>query len=66
MIDLCYKSQNSKEIAWFVCGHTIIDNLLKNNNNNMYYPAKCEQNEEFWCRGHKFTMKKVMIGGDAE
>lgn len=66
MVDLCYKGANSKEIAWFVCGPTIIENLLKNNNNNMYYPEKVEKNEDFWCCGHRFAMKQVKIGGIEE
>ena len=66
LIDLCYKGRNNKEIVWFVCGDTIIENLLKNNNQNMYYPQKVDENEEFWCAGHRFVMKKVKIGGENE
>lgn len=66
LIDLCYKGRSSKEIVWHVCGETIIDNLLKNNNKNMYYPEKVDDNEEFWCCGQRFVMKKLKIGGDDE
>ena len=49
---------------WLVCGDVIIENLLKNNNDNMYYPQKVDSEGEFWCCGHQFTMKKIRIGGE--
>ncbi len=66
LIDLCYKSRNDKDIVWFVCGDVIIENLLKNNNDNMYYPEKVDSEGEFWCCGHQFIMKKIRIGGEQE
>ena len=66
LIDLCYKSRNSKEIVWFVCGDVIIKNLLKNNNGNIYFPKKVNSNEEFWCKGSRFVMEKIKLGGDNE
>lgn len=66
LIDLCYKSRNDKDIVWFVCGDVIIENLLKNNNDNMYYPQKVDSEGEFWCCGHQFVMKKIRIGGEQE
>lgn len=66
LIDLCYKSRNDKDIVWFVCGDVIIENLLKNNNDNMYYPQKVDSDGEFWCCGHQFVMKKIRIGGEQE
>ena len=44
----------------------IIENLLKNNNDNMYYPEKVDSEGEFWCCGHQFIMKKIRIGGEQE
>lgn len=66
LIDLCYKGRNDKDIVWFVCGDVIIENLLKNNNDNMYYPQKVDSEGEFWCCGHQFIMKKIRIGGEQE
>ena len=66
LIDLCYKGRNDKDIVWFVCGDVIIENLLKNNNDNMYYPEKVDSDGEFWCCGHQFIMKKIRIGGEQE
>ena len=64
LIDLCYKSRNNKEIVWFICGDVIIKNLLKNNNDNMYFPKKVTSDEEFWCKGNRFVMEKISVGGD--
>ena len=67
LIDLCYSGRADKEIVWTVCGETIIDNLLKKNNNNMYYPKKVDANGEFECCGHQFSMTKLkMHGGEDE
>ena len=66
LIDICYKGNTNKEIVWLICGDTIVDNLLKNNNYNLYYPIKVESNEEFECCGAKFTMKKLKTQGGEE
>jgi len=63
LIDLCYSGRANKDIVWSVCGDVIIENLLKNNNYNMYFPDKVDDNEEFECCGSKFVMKKVKVGG---
>ena len=77
LIDLCYSGSVNKrtgkhlgkcldkEIVWTVCGDTIIENLLKKNNHNMYYPKKVNENGEFECCGSQFVMTKVKVtGGD--
>ena len=67
LIDICYNGRSDKEIVWIVCGETIIDNLLENNNYNLYYPVKVATDSEFECGGHQFVMKKMKIqGGDEE
>lgn len=66
LVDLCYKSRNDKDIVWFICGDVIIENLLKNNNDNMYYPQKVSSDGEFWCGGRQFVMKKIRIGGESQ
>lgn len=66
LIDLCYKGRANKDIVWAICGETIIENLLKNNNYNLYYPEKVASEEEFECCGSKFVMKKLKIGGETE
>lgn len=65
LIDICYSGRTDKEIVWTVCGETIIQNLLKKNNYNMYYPSKADQDGEFECCGYQFTMTKLkVLGGD--
>ena len=67
LIDICYSGRTDKEVVWIVCGDTIIDNLLKKNNNNLYYPKRVDDGGEFECCGHKFAMTKLKIlGGDEE
>lgn len=67
LIDICYAGRADKEIVWTVCGDTIIENLLKKNNNNLYYPKCVDDSGEFECCGHKFIMTKLKItGGDEE
>ena len=67
LIDICYSGRADKELVWIVCGDEIVDNLLKKNNNNMYYPKKVDSDGEFECCGHSFVMTKVkMHGGEQE
>jgi hypothetical protein len=66
LIDMCYKGRSDKEIVWLICGETIVENLLKNNNYNLYYPSKVKYNEEFECCGAKFVMKKLKAQGGEE
>lgn len=66
LIDICYNGRSDKEIVWLVCGETIVDNLLNNNNYNLYYPVKTDCNSEFECCGHKFVMKKLKLQGGEE
>ena len=66
LVDICYSERSDKEVAWVACGETIISNLLKKNNNNMYYPKKVDSNGEFECCGHQFVMTKLKITGGEE
>ena len=67
LIDICYKNKKGVVLVWDLCGKTILNNLLKKNNNNMYYPSRVDSGSEFECCGHKFIMKKVKRqGGDTD
>jgi len=67
LIDICYSGRADKEIVWTLCGNTIIENLLKKNNNNLYYPKRVDDNGEFECCGYNFIMTKLkVLGGDEE
>jgi hypothetical protein len=79
LVDLCYsgsidkrtgkhlEKRLDKEIVWTICGETIIENLLKKNNHNMYYPKRVDSDGEFECCGHHFMMEKFKVTeGDNE
>lgn len=79
LIDLCYSGKINKrtgehlekrldkEIVWATCGETILENLLRKNNHNMYYPKKIDSDGEFECCGSQFVMSKLkIIGGEEE
>lgn len=65
LIDLCYKDGINKQVVWTICGDTIVDNLLKRNNNIIRYPKKCE-NGDFWCCGNQFSMETLVYGGEKD
>lgn len=57
VLDICYKTKKSKQFAWDICGDVIINNLLKKNNNMIWYPEVVETNGEFKFDGVEFVMK---------
>jgi len=62
LIDMCYKSEKSKQFVWDVCGEKIIDNLHKRNNGIIHYPVKVEKDGDFEYCGENFKMCKKAIG----
>jgi hypothetical protein len=58
VIDLCYKSINSKQFTWDICGNYIISNLLMKNNNIIHYPILDNKNPEFYYCGNGYKMEK--------
>ena len=60
VLDLCYTNNESKQFAWDICGDTIIENLLINNDYMIEVPELSNDGEiEFG--GLKFNMKKSQI-----
>lgn len=60
LIDLCYVHGMQKELVWDMCGHTIVNRLLKKND----YIINCSvksNNPDFTCRGIGFQKVKVEI-----
>jgi len=55
VINICYKTNNSKQFAWDICGDVIISNLLRNNNYNISYPILDVNGDIEFC-GNKFSM----------
>lgn len=55
VLDLCYRSNNSKQFCWDMCSDEIIENLLSNNNNTIFFPVRDEKGDiEF--SGKKFSI----------
>lgn len=61
VIDICYKSEKSKQFAWDVSGNVIIENLLKRNGYKISYPAHNEPG--FTYQGESFSMKTLILDG---
>ena len=59
-IDLCYTNDKSKQFAWSMCGHTIIQNLLRKNNNEIIYLTESEEGTVKYC-GKKFKIEKKKV-----
>ncbi|SHO53683.1 hypothetical protein [Anaerocolumna xylanovorans] len=60
VLDICYSSKKSKQFAWDICGRTIIENLLKQNDYMIWYPKESDEGDiEF--NGKKFIMKNKKL-----
>ena len=61
VIDMCYKSNNSKQFAWDVVGQQLIRNLLINNKHIITFPIQDDYGDiEF--NGKKFSIVKKKVG----
>ena len=56
ILDLCYRRSGSKQFCWDICSEEIIDNLLKNNDNTIYFPVQDEDGDIEFC-GKRFTLE---------
>lgn len=63
VLDICYKKDASKQFAWDIAGDTIIKNLLKKNNNTIYYPT-LDTDGEILYGGERFAFVRKQLGGD--
>ena len=62
VLDLCYRSERTKQFAWDICGDVIIRNLLSKAGNIIYYPKRVEKDGEFVYCGEQFVMCEKAIG----
>ena len=60
VLDICYKTENSKQFAWDICGNVFIKNLLKRNGYMISYP-ELNNNWDFKYMGFGFTMKNITV-----
>lgn len=65
VLDICYKTEKSKQFAWDICGDVILDNLLKNKGGIIHFPQLVNDNGDFEYCGENFVMCEKMIGGDS-
>ncbi len=56
ILDLCYRRSGSKQFCWDICSEEIIENLLKNNDNTIYFPVQDEGGDIEFC-GKRFTLE---------
>ena len=68
LLDLCYKTNKSKQFVWNVVGDVIVNRLLKLKDNHIKYPALVTQRDgqyDFDYCGKLFRMmEKVLEGND--
>jgi hypothetical protein len=65
VLDICYTSIKSKQFAWDVCGETIIENLLRINNNRIKYLRRDEDGDIEYC-GEYFSEKYKTLDLESE
>lgn len=56
VLDICYKTQKSKQFAWDICGDSIIDNLLAKNENIIWYPEESDTGDILF-GGKRFILR---------
>lgn len=61
LLDMCYKTQKSKQFVWDLCSKTIIENLLVRNNNELHIPIHVDSDGEFEFCGEQFNITTVQI-----
>lgn len=59
ILDICYKTENSKRFAWMIAGETIIKNLLIKNGSKLTFPVN--EGHEFEYGGEWFSMKTIVL-----
>lgn len=60
LLDVCYKRNSSKKIAWSLAGHQIIENLLNNNGRVVSAPVLDPDGNIEYC-GNRFTEISVEL-----
>ena len=63
LLDVCYRDGVDVSIVWNLCGDVIVDKLVKKS--GVYSYPERDEDGEFSYGGVKFTMKNVLIGGEA-
>jgi len=61
VLDICYKSDKTKQFAWDICGDTILDNLLQKNNMKIHFPQYTDEDGDFEYCGENFRMTEKKV-----
>ncbi len=64
VLDLCYPFEKSKQFAWDICGETILENLLEQNNRTIHYPVLAADQGTFEFGGEQFYMHQKILKED--
>jgi hypothetical protein len=65
VLDICYKSDDSKQFAWDICGEVIINNLLKKNDYKITYPI-ADENGIIEFQGQRFSLITQEVNNEAD
>lgn len=63
IVDICYRTNGTKQFAWDMCGDTMIENLLNRNGHVINYPV-ADQDGDIEFGGSRFTMKRKEVPVD--
>lgn len=66
VLDMCYRTDKSKQFAWDICGDVIIQNLLENHDYMMHYPSQTKSIGDFEYCGVNFEMKQLCVREDID
>ena len=62
VLDLCYRTEKSKQFAWNIAGDVIVKNLLRRNGSKLSFPVL--GGDEFEYGGEMFTMQTIEMGDE--
>ena len=60
VVDLCYRTEKSKQFAWDICGEEMLNNVLCHNNGVVRYYQAARNGEIEYC-GERFTEKTMCV-----
>ena len=60
VLDVCYKKNSTKQLAWDIVSAAILINLCKRANGVMAYPIP-DPDGDFEFRGQKYSMAKAVV-----
>lgn len=63
VVEMCYRTEGSKQFAWDISGRQIIRNLLKKNNNEITY-FELDDDGEVQFSGDSFALKTKKVEGE--